>query len=122
MIRQEHMFCKDCGYEGVRSYDWRNPPTCPRRCGLLRIDISRWEGQAPSTDVYGSETYFPTIDVHASSTRDKDTQMRLRGFYPAGDRIHGARTTITSSPAERRRRTTTSNGGSHERAGWKPAV
>lgn len=108
-------------------FDPMNRPTCPRKCGELRIDISKWD-RAPFTDVFGSEQTSQVLDdangrpLRFTSTREKDRKMRAQGFEPVGDRVGGARTTIKSSPAARRRKDTARRGGSHERAQWKPAV
>jgi hypothetical protein len=72
-------------------------------------------GKAPFTDVYGSAQYSDASGMYHTSTRDKERVMREYNFYPAGDKVHGARnehrlTRTTYSEGKQTSRRTVSEG------------
>ena len=63
-------------------------PACPECGGGVQVC---WQGgQAPATDVYGVEQYSDATGRMETSTRGKESYMKGKGFYPAGDRVGGA--------------------------------
>jgi hypothetical protein len=103
-MRAHHdLYCRRCGTERKnRMVDVKELPHCPNCQTVMRVDWSH--GQPPATDVRGSEQTSEVLDdadgrpLRWTSTRERDRKMRAQGFEPAGDRVHGARTTISSVP------------------------
>jgi hypothetical protein len=76
-------------------------------CGRVTVDVGvcggdygrcdscggprTWVPAKLNTDVYGSAQYSDASGEYHSSTHEKEMAMAKEGFYPAGDKVGGAR-------------------------------
>ncbi len=84
------LYCVDCEETVFRvACEYDKYPGCANCGGRMRVS---WEGgQAPSTDVFGSEQYSDATGMYHTSQRDKERTMRDYGYETAGDKVGGAR-------------------------------